>query len=66
MSISPEVAQISDITPPDPICEPCLAGKQHRGPIRILKGNVVIGEIAVQHRSHRLEQPQDLYSYSTK
>ena len=25
--------QISDITPPDPICEPCLAGKQHRGPI---------------------------------
>ena len=25
--------QISDTTPPDPICEPCLAGKQHRGPI---------------------------------
>ena len=34
--ISKELVQgmtITSQTPPDPICEPCIAGKQHRGPI---------------------------------
>nr|GAT43152.1 predicted protein [Mycena chlorophos] len=45
--------QITSSQPPDPICEPCLAGKQHRGPIP-------------KHAEFRATQPLELVHVDLK